>query len=449
MVTMLDAPRRWAVRILSRVEYGGSFAEGLLDRCLSAGRLRDDRDRRLLTELVYGTLRMRGYLDWLMDGYTRKGTASLPVEVRNIIRTALYQHFFLERIPAFAAVNEAVEITMTDRAPFAPLVNAILRKITGDHKTPPLPSPTTDDDEYLRITLSHPRWLVRRWLEIFGRKETEALCKADNEVPPVVVRTNRLQTSREMVIKSLTEEGWQAEPTVYGPDGVVLHGGEMPLRDTETFRRGYIQIQDEASQLVAHLLAPQPGETVLDLCAGVGGKTSHLAALMGDKGKIVALDIHRGRLKAMKVLLGRLGVRSVTMVHGDAARDLGPDFTAAFDAVLVDAPCTGTGILRRAPEIKWRISAEDVGKKAALQKTLLERAARYVKPGGRLVYAVCSVMPEEGEELVERFLTRHREYVLATPPGIYQALTDKRGLFRTYPHRVGMDGFFAALMVRR
>ncbi|HOK06137.1 MAG TPA: 16S rRNA (cytosine(967)-C(5))-methyltransferase RsmB [Syntrophales bacterium] len=446
--TAANAARYWAVHILNCLEKGRSFAESLLDRCLRKN-IPDPRDRRLLTELVYGTLRMRGYCDWLIGRYLKRPLASLNPPVLNILRTGLYQHFHMDRIPPFAIVHEAVKLTREFRGGSEDLVNAVLRRVFRCHSEPPLPRLERESPLYLSIVHSHPLWLVEKWLDLFGPQETEALCRADNAVPPVVVRVNTLRADRESVREGLTAEGMRAEETPYSPDGLIVKDARQPLWETAAYKRGEIQVQDEASQLVSYCLAPRRGEVILDLCAGVGGKTSHMAALMGNEGRIVAVDASVGRLQAQRRLLERLGVRIVTPLRADATQDLGPEFLAAFDRVLVDAPCSGLGTLRRAPEIRWRRDTSRLDKMTSLQRLLLRRAAAYVRPGGVVVYATCSVLPEENEEIVGDFLDENGGFEVAGPEGLDPSLTDGDGFFRTYPHRHDTDGFFGAVLIRR
>jgi 16S rRNA (cytosine967-C5)-methyltransferase len=450
----LSRPRPIAVEILTRVEMDGAFAEPLLDQHISQGQLPDDRDRRLLTELVYGTLRMQGYLDWLIEQFYKGGIRTLEPMVRNILRTALYQRFFTERIPDFAIVNEAVDLIKKIWPRRAGLVNALLRNVIRRYDAPPMPDLQVNSAGYLAIVHSHPGWLVKRWLKQFGSEDTVALCRVDNQIPPVFVRVNQLRGQREEVIRDLATAGFRAEETAFSPDGLRVSRGEgirqgLTLRDTVSYRDGLLQIQDEASQMIGPLVAPMGGDQVLDICAGVGGKTTHLAEIMGNHGRIVAMDISEEKITALKDLSARLGVTIVEPLVADALDDLGRGFHGRFDRVLVDVPCSGSGTLRRAPEIKWRLSPQDIKDFTVLQGRLITRAASYVKEGGSLIYSTCSVMAEENEGVVNAFLARHDEFVRMRPEGIAEALLDREGHFRSYPHRHGMDGFFGAVMVRR
>ena len=442
-------PRPLAVDILTRVEMDGAFAEPLLDQCLSAGRISLEQDRRLLTELVYGTLRMQGYIDWLLGQFYQGGLRSLEPAVRAILRIAIYQRFFTERIPDFAIVSEAVELTKVLSPRRASLVNAILRNIIRRHESLPKPDGDETSADFIALVHSHPLWLVKIWLRRLGPEETAALCRTNNQIPPYCLRVNSLRGSRDDIIRELAEEGFASRKAVYSLVGVILNRTAKSLRETNCLRQGRIQIQDEASQLIARLVAPDGGERVLDLCAGVGGKATHLAEIMGNQGRIVAVDIRENKIEALKILAQQLGSTIIKPIVADAREDLSGNIGRSFDRVLVDAPCSGVGTLRRAPEIKWRLTAKDIKVSAMLQAQLLDRAASYVKPGGRLVYSTCSILDEENESVVKSFLASQKDFSLQKPEGIDPSLLDQQMYFRSYPHRHGMDGFFCAVMVRR
>jgi 16S rRNA (cytosine967-C5)-methyltransferase len=436
--------RERAVEILDRIDRQGEFAERLLDDALCGDALSHPHDRGLLTELVYGTLRMRGRLDWIIARTYKGDAASLKAPVPNILRTGLYQLLHTDRIPPFAAVNEAVAIAKNQCPAAAGLVNALLRNALREKETIVWPEMAKDPGRAIAALHSHPRWLVERWLDRYGIEETVALCRENNTAPPPVVRVNLLKASREEALAALAAEGIAAGNTRWSAEGLLLSGSAAGLRETSTFRRGLIRVQDEASQLVAHLLAPRPGGKVLDLCAGAGGKTLHLAAIMGNQGEIAALDLQGEKLDALRAEAGRLGVTIATATTADAA-DPPAVFREAFDRVLLDAPCSGLGTLRRNPEIRWRLAPADIEASASLQKRLLASAAGCVKPGGRLLYCVCAVTPEENESVVTDFLATRPDFRLIPATGIPRELTDANGFFRTFPHRHGTDGFFGAL----
>jgi 16S rRNA (cytosine967-C5)-methyltransferase len=281
-----------------------------------------------------------------------------------------------------------------------------------------------------------------------GIDQTEELCRANNEIPPFTLRTNLLKTNRKELLSLLEREGLSAGPTAYSPEGVTLGSPAGKIGAMNIHQQGLVHIQDEASQLISHLVAPQPGESILDLCAGSGGKSTHLAQLMENRGRILAVDSNTQQIKALQDMAGRLGVTIIEGRMADATKDLGEPYQGRFDRILVDAPCSGSGTMRRNPEIKWRLREKDLLNASALQKKILDQASLYLKQGGTLVYATCSVMPEENDIVIEDFLLHHPDFQPAPPPAALAAdlFDPRKGYFRTYPQRHKMDGFFAVVL---
>jgi len=448
--SLKDNPRALAVQILNRVDEEQAFAEPLLDAVLSSGRPGSDADRGLLTFLVYGTLRMRGLLDFLIDRFYQGKPHALQTGIRNILRVALFQTRFAEKIPVYAAVDEAVNTTRGLFPGREKLVNAILRNTLRGMAGVEYPGLEADPAGHITVVHSHPRWLVERWMDGLGFEQTLALCKADNEIPPLALRVNLLKATRQDVMERLARAGHDVRPTVYSPEGVILAKPPVALREMPELTGGLLYVQDEASQLVSRLLAPGKGERVLDLCAGAGGKTTHMAALMESEGEIAAADIQTGKLEALEATARRWGITTVKTAVVDAASAAGTAGLGLFDRVLVDAPCSGLGTLRRNPEIRWHLTAQKLEEFPPLQKRILENAAACVKGGGVLLYSTCSVMPEENDGVVEAFLEGHPDFVAARPPAGFPAdVIDAKGFLRTFPHRHGTDGFFGALLRRR
>lgn len=446
---MTVSARSLAVDILNRIDKEGIFAEALLDRTLSRGALTEAHERRLLTELVYGTLRMRGLIDWVIARFYKRNPLEMDDAVRNILRTALYQLFFTDRIPAFAVVDEAVKLAKKTHPAASGLTNAVLRNVLRQKEAIAWPDFSEDPLSHIAVVHSHPRWLVERWIGLFGLAETEGFCRANNSIAPQCLRVNRLRVSREAVIRQLRSEEFVAEETHFSPDGVVLRHAPKTLRETLSFRQGHIQPQDEASQLAALLLAPQPGEQILDACAGAGIKTTYLAEMMQNTGAITAVDLSERKLAALCVNAQRLGVDILTTRVLDMSLGATAGLKAACDGVLLDVPCSGLGTLRRNPEIKWRIVADDLQHIADLQKKLLSCAAECVRPGGRLVYVTCSVMPEENEDIIADFLFRRVDFRRSQlPAAIPVSMISTEGCFKTRPDRHGTDGFFGAVLKR-
>ncbi|MFA4915625.1 MAG: 16S rRNA (cytosine(967)-C(5))-methyltransferase RsmB [Syntrophales bacterium] len=443
---MKKTPRVIAVEILNRIEETDAFAEPLLDAFLSR-RLTNLHDKRLLTNIVYGTLRMRGNLDWIIRQIYRGNLTDMKAGIKNILRTGLYQAMFTDRIPDFAIVDEAVKITKNLYPANSGLVNAVLRNAI--RKRSEIVYPRLEDAPLLHISIvySHPLWLVERWVEMFGIDRTISICKANNEIPPLTLRVNRWKTTREEVVKKMRHDGFNVRTTDFSPHGVVLINPAVPPREIPYYQMGYVSVQDEASQLIAHLVNPRQGENVLDICAGAGGKTCHLAEIMGNQGNILALDISAQKMESLKNTAKRLGITILETFAGDATRNLGSTLRREFDRVLVDAPCSCLGTLRRNPEIKWRLSSEELKSFAYLQKKLLDSASSYVKKGGTLIYSTCTIMSEENEDVVEDFLRQHKNFRCLQPPGVIDSqMVDDKGFFKTDSHRHGTDGFFAAIL---
>jgi len=446
--------RRLALRVLYDADEKGAFVNLALDRALESSRL-SPADRALVTEMVYGVTRWRGRLDWVIDSLSTTPSRRLPTFIRNILRMGLYQLLFLERIPSRAAVYESVALAREfGHRGTAALVNAVLRRAAGPEGAAPLPDEETDPVRRLAVEFSHPEWLVRRWLDLFGPEETRRLCRVDNEPAPLTLRVNRTRTTRERLVAALEEEGIEASRGAMLPEAVVCRI-DQPLRSLRTFAEGWFSVQDEGAMTAARVLAPQAGWLVVDACAGVGGKSTHLAELMGDRGRVVAVDLFEHKLRLVQESAGRLGLGSIETRCLDARELPSSDLAGAADAVLVDAPCTGTGVLRRRPDLRWRLEEEDLTKLVRLQREILAAAATCVRPGGILVYATCSIDPAENQELVEGFLeldlelkrdNAAREAGLdaarhgSGPDGCYLSLRPRSG---------GPDGFFAARLVRR
>jgi 16S rRNA (cytosine967-C5)-methyltransferase len=376
--------------------------------------------------------------------------------VRRTLRLAAYQLLMLDRVPAAVAIDEAVTVVRENldrrRAGF---VNAVLRKLASEGE-PPLPDPERAPRDYLVQATSLPPWIAKELRRRFGDAEAVALARALVERPPLTVRANRAVTDRDRLAKTLAadHDGARCTPTELAPEGLVLEGVPDPRR-TAPHREGALEVQDEGSQLIAHLVGPRPGERVLDACAGRGGKTLHLAALAGGEAALVAADLHGAKLEALARRAARAGGPAPELVEADltadsdALRARGP-----FDRVLLDAPCTGLGVLRRHPEAKWRLGRKSLPQLAALQAQLLDHLADHVAPDGLLVYAVCTVTTAEGPAQIARFLERRADFEAAPPPadaGVdWKAAFDRDGpAVQTLPHRHGCDGFFMVRMRRR
>jgi 16S rRNA (cytosine967-C5)-methyltransferase len=450
----MTAPARVAAyqALLAIADHGLDLPAALAE---SRRRLSDARDKALAAEIVHGTLRWQRALDALIAAAATTGRVPTDGRLLTILRLSLYQILHLDRVPASAVVDDAVDLArLAQRAPAAGFVNALLRSLLRQRhrlQLPPRPPPGGDRHAalaYLGITHSHPEWLVGRWLDRYGLDAAEAWVQFNNATPPVTLRVNALRATRAETQAWLEERGVRTRPVRHAPLGLVVEETENPSVLHEVTDRWVIQ--DEASQLVSLMVGAHQGERVLDLCAAPGGKTTAMAVDMQDTGLLVACDVRPRRLRLLRETLAAFGTHAGRVVH--VSRDAPLPFAPAFDRVLVDAPCSGLGTVRRDPDLKWRRHEADLAVLAAAQELLLYRAAATVAPGGRLVYATCSSEPDENDDVVDRFLRAQPEFTLAAAPVLpptAAGLVDERGVLRTLPHRDGLEAFFATGFVRR
>ena len=438
--------RELALQIFAAIESRSAFSDRLLESRLGDAALSAE-DARLVTALVQGTLRHRATIDHHLEYFARQNWNGLPAWIRGAMRLGAFQILFMDRIPAHAAVSESVSLAKKYGHPgTAGLANAILRKLAQGERAP-LPDPGSDPVGYLSILHSHPRWLVERWLHRMGREESERLLIADNREPSVTVRPITTRATSAEIRGRLRAEGFTADPAPNGGPVWVMGGGYVPSR-SPVFRDGLISLQDEAEATVVSILDLRPGQRALDLCAAPGGKGSQIAEAVGPQGHLVALEKHDSRARALRVnLIERMGLRNVEVVEGDGTD---PPFRETFDRVLVDAPCSGLGVLRRRADARWRKEESSITAMAALQPRLLAGAARLVRPGGVMVYSVCSLEPEETLDVVESFRASHPAFQLEgadrfLPP----AFRTGTPLWCATPQRHGTDGVFAARFVKR
>ena len=442
----VSSARVEALRILCRVEEDRAFADLALEAALERAKL-PARDRALTTEIVYGTLRWQRRLDWILAPHSRRRLDRLNPWVRNLLRLTAYQLQFLHKVPAYAAVNDAVALAKRRaHGEVAPFLNAVLRSLTRSGGS--LPPPPEDRAEDIATRLSFPSWLAHRWAQRFGLDEAERLMTALDERPEVTIRANLLKCTRAQLAQRLSEEEEVAcSATIFAPEGLALEEPGPAFR-FKAFKEGWFTLQDEASILVGHLLGPKPGETVADVCAAPGTKATHLAALMRNSGKVVAMDPHAARLKLVSQAAARLGV-TIVECHGGSAEALAPRFKDRFDRVLVDAPCSNLGVVRRHPDVKWRRTEADLPRLAERQRAILDAAASMCRAGGTLVFATCSLEPEENEGIVLPFLEAHADWRLDPPAEAeFPIPFEPPGVLRCLPHKHGTDGFTAFRLTR-
>ena len=441
--------RGGALTVLGQVLEEGAYTNLALNKYLRSHAM-EGMERRLLTELVYGTVKAWGTLDWHLAQCVSRPLEQLEGAVLNLLRLSAYQLLYMERIPAAAACNEAVKLARcVSHEGSAKFVNGVLRGLLRKEQAGELalPNPEQDDAGYMALKYMHPRWLVKRWLGPWGKAGTEALLAFNNSSAPVCLRTNTLVITRERLLAELTAAGAEVEPSRWCAEGLVVRKLEkLGLSELLTKFPDAFYVQDESSMLVAGLVAPQPGMEVLDMCSAPGGKTTHLAQLMQNHGSITACDVHEHKLQLIAENAERLGISIIkpTLNDGTVLRQ---EWLGKFDRVLVDAPCSGMGVLRRRAEARWRKQRQDLKLFPPLQLEILQNAAQYVKAGGRLVYSTCTIEQAENHYLIEEFLAKNHEWQrvpFAHP--ISEEMVDE---LQILPQVDGIDGFYICVLEKR
>ncbi len=441
--------RYLAQLVLDRIEQDNAYANLVLPKFLNEyGAGLERREKALTTELVYGTLRHLLKIDYILGRLLSRPFVSLKVPVKNVLRLAVYQLLYLPEIPARAVCHSAVEQVKHSRySGLASLVNGVLRSYLRNQNEIRFPDPVSDPAEYFSVEYSHPLWLVKRWLVRFGPEVTARILKTDNEPPPLTWRVNQRLTNTPEVMAELAKHGFQSRPGLFLTEAVFVESPGEPVETLPLFQSGRIFVQDESAMLVAHLVNPVPGELIVDLCAAPGGKSTHLAELMADRGEIISVDNHPHKIKLIQDNAGRLNLTSIQAFLADARNFSLPE-ERQVDAVLVDAPCSGTGVFRRRVDARYRRKPEDIRELAAIQQAILDRAASLIKPGGRLVYSTCTLEPEENQEQLDAFLKWHPEFEAddfrSFLPGNviqYAQAPDSKWL-TLLPMSGGGDGFF-------
>lgn len=426
----MDKVRFAATKILHETATNGAWANVVLAQTLRREKF-SDIDRKFCTELVYGTVKAGASLDWKISRYLSRPLSKVDEKILAVLRVGMYQIFFM-RVPNSAAVNESVEIAKKFCGVGASkFVNAAMRSAAREPERSNFP--TDDDIESLALRTFHPAQIVKLFADEFGLDDAKKILDFDNTDPPLCLRVNFLRTTREKILDALKNFGVQAQPSKFAPEGIICreHGALdkfQPLRD------GFCQVQDESSMTAAHLLDPKPYEFVIDTCAAPGGKTTHIAELMKNFGHIVAADIYETKLEHIAQNSKRLGIKIIDPILIDA-RNLAEKFPAQANRVLVDAPCSGLGVLRRKADVRWK-NLDELDKLPTLQSEILSSAAKTLKRDGILVYSTCTILRRENESVVEKFLATHEDF---------QLVETRKFL----PHITGTDGFFAAKMIRK
>jgi len=446
--------RKTALYILNSLDKDNKTLDSVLEAFSDKTDLLSKRDRSLLNALVYGVIRWRGRLDHIINYLSNIPVTRIDPNVLNIIRIGLFQIIYLSRIPVSAAVNTSVDLAKSFTQPWViGFVNAILRNAVRKFEKVPFPDPKKDPVSAIAVQSSFPKWLIKRWLHRYGQKETAQLCDVVNSIPPITIRTNTLKATRKNLLNSLKKEVEKIECTTYSPDGISFFKPNSSIPEIESFKDGWFVVQDEAAQLVTLLLDVRPGDTVLDACAGLGGKTGHIAQIMKNQGTIFAIDKDERKLSRLVSEMKRLGISIITPLTCNLEKPLDIKGFKLFDRILLDAPCSGMGVIRRNPDIKWATSKKNLNYYKNKQLLFLKNLAPLVKPSGILVYAVCSIEPEENEDVVKEFLSRHSEFEIKYVSGLlpygHTSVVSEDMYLKTLPHKNNMDGFFSVCFQKK
>ncbi|HEY9059514.1 MAG TPA: 16S rRNA (cytosine(967)-C(5))-methyltransferase RsmB [Pseudobacteroides sp.] len=446
----IDLPREIALKTIYDINEKGAYSNIALSKQLESNTLKDV-DRAFVTDLVYGTIKWKLTIDYIISNFSSTKLKKISPWILNVLRLGVYQILYMDRIPESAACNESVKLSKKyGHAASSGFVNGILRNIARKKNSISYPDKQKDPVLYLSVKYSHPDWLVNEWINNFGVEFTESLLISNNEVPDFTIRVNTLKTTKEELISNFRESGLEASEGRAVDEALVLKNPGSFLK-LDVYKAGHFQVQDESSMLPSKILDPKPGELVIDVCSAPGGKTTHMAQLMNNKGSIIARDIHEHKISLINEASERLGISIIKAQVYDALM-VDESLVEKADRVLVDAPCTGYGIIRKKPDIKWSRTMSDLKEITELQLKILSAASKYVKPGGFIVYSTCTIGKEENRDLVERFLTNNKEFDFC---GFNELLPEVlreysgNGYIEIYPNINKIDGFFIAKMRKR
>lgn len=440
--------REGALLVLYEINEKDAFSNISLDKELKDKPYKQ-LDKNLITELVYGVLENRIYIDYVIKQFSTFKIKKMNPYTLNLLRLGIYQLLFLDKIPGFAAVNETVNLSKKYCKKTTGFINGVLRNIQRNKGNIKLPDPKKNIVKYLSIRYSHPEWLIRIFLDNFDREFTEGLLKANNAEPDLYVRINTLKIDIDDCIKFLTDKGYTIKQNPFIKEALIVRGLHN-IEQSDLYRKGYIQIQDFSSILVSKILDPREGDFVIDVCSAPGGKATHMAQLMNDKGAIIARDIYDHKLKFVGENAERLGI-TIIKTENFNGRNLDENLLNKADKVLVDVPCSGLGVIRRKPEIKYRKQPDDIGSITDLQYDILKNASRYIKPSGELVYSTCTIDPRENRDVVQKFLDCNQNYVLVDIDKRYRNFVPGEHCQKTiqlYPNIHNTDGFFISKIRR-
>ncbi len=443
--------REVALQVLIQIEKEQAYSNLLLNQTINSGEV-EKRDIGLLTELVYGTVQRKLTLTFFLTPFVKKGLESLEPWVKTLLQMSVYQLVYLERVPERAVIHEAVTIAKKrGHDGTASLVNGILRSVQREGV--PSFEKVTNQTKRLAFEYSFPKWMVRRWLATYGEEETREMMKVSLKPPVVSLRVNQLKTNQEDLMKILKEEGVLTRKGELSSDALIVEEGNA--FKTNAYRSGLFTAQDESSMLVAKALGPKAGEHILDSCAAPGGKSTHIAELMNNEGSLLSVDLHEHKVQLIREQAKRLDLSMIEVVAADVRAFSQKTPAQSFDAILLDAPCSGLGVIRRKPDIKWAKKESDIQDIAEIQAMILEAVAPLLKKGGRLVYSTCTIDQEENEAIVEHFIQTHPEFQWditlsdRLPEEIVQSKRYKDGYVTILPHDYETDGFFIASLKKK
>lgn len=435
-----------AIELLEEIYISKAYANIALQKRLNRTRL-VPVDRRFLTEIVYGTVKFTNTLDWILAKFVSRPLNKIPSMIVNILRLAVYQIFYMDKVPVSAACNEAVNLAKKySHAGTVKFVNGVLRNIIRGKEQIQFPDMQENPSQHIALKYSHPEWLIKMWLKELGLEATIALCQANNEVASLSIRTNTLKITRAELIKLLEQEEMQVRKSALTEDGIVVEEMKNSLAQSPTFKAGLWQVQDESSMLVADILQPLSEKILIDMCSAPGGKATHAAQKMKNRGKVLSFDVYEHKLALIKENALRLGIDIIETKNQDA-RVFRKELVASADYVLVDAPCSGLGVLRRRADARWRKSAADLEEFPKLQLEILKNAGQYLKAGGYMVYSTCTICTKENQGVINSFLQEQPDFerVYIKHPVTGEDVPE----VSLYPHIHGVDGFYIVKLKKK
>lgn len=436
--------REIAYKVLLDIEKNNNYSNMAINKHFKDVKL-SNQDRGLATEIIYGVIENKYYIDYMIDKLSKVKTNKMEIYIKTLLRMGIYQIMFLNSISDYAAVNETVNLAKKKNSKVSGFINGILRNVIRQKETIGKIN-VKDDIDYLAIKYSYDKWMIRNWMIHFGREFTEELLEANAQKPSIYLRTNTLKITRDELISKLQEQKIKAEKVSMVDEAIKVEH----LKDIENnklYKEGLFTVQDISSMLVAKVMNPQEDSLVLDICSAPGGKTTHIATLMKNNGQVVSRDIYDHKLKLINASCKRLGLTNVKVEEYDGMK-LDKESIGKFDYVLADVPCSGLGIIRRKPEIKYK-EKEDFRELPPIQKKILENAAKYVKKGGTLIYSTCTIQDSENIDVVNEFLQKNRNFELAPINEVNVDLENQeKGYMKIYPNVHAIDGFFISKLIR-